>query len=299
MKKTISIVITAYNEQESISLLIKQLFGVLKTITKYNFEVIFVENGSYDRTLLELVKQRRKNKKIKIVQLSKNVGWDEGIIAGLSFAKGNAAILMVADLQDNPKLIATFLKKWEAGYDIVYTVIKKRVKGKLSFALGIYVFNKLMNALTKNLLPENASEYGLLDEKVYKTLIQFPEHNKFFRGLVHWVGFRKTAVFREREDRAVGKSKATLFTAIRFAFNGLTSFSYLPLKFSFFVSVLLFVICIISFFTLSFETTIIIFLFALLFFVLGLQGEYIERVLDEVRNRPRFIVQQTFGITKK
>jgi polyisoprenyl-phosphate glycosyltransferase len=299
MKKIISIVITAYNEQESIPLLAKQLFATIKTIKKYNFEVIFVENGSYDNTLQELLKQRKKNKEIKILQLSKNVGWDEGIIAGLTFAKGEAAILMVADLQDDPKLITTFLKKWESGYDIVYTVIKKRVRGKVSFAMGIYVFNKLMNAFTKKLLPENASEYGLLDKKVYKTLVALPEHNKFFRGLVQWVGFRKTSVVRERQDRLAGKSKATLFTAIRFAFNGMTSFSYVPLKFPYALAVLLFITSLLSFFVLSVETAIFIFLFALLFFILGLQGEYIERVLDEVRNRPKFIVQKTFGLNKK
>ena len=156
-----------------------------------------------------------------------------------------------------------------------------------------------MNSFTKNLLPENASEYGLLDKKVYKALIALPEHNKFFRGLVHWVGFQKTAVIRERQDRVVGKSKATIFTAIRFAFNGLTSFSYLPLKLPYAIACIIFIVSIISLFTFSFQTTIILLLFAILFFTLGLQGEYIERVLDEVRERPRFIVQQTFGINKK
>lgn len=299
VKKNISIVIPAYNEEESIPLLLKTLFRVLRSLADYKFEVIIVENGSYDKTYDKILAERKKYNELKSIQLAKNVGWDEGIIAGLSYATGDAAIVMVADLQDDPTYIPLFLKKWEKGYDIVYTVINKRVGGRVSFSFGIYFFNKLMNMLTGNLLPENANEFGLLDKKVYKTLCAMTERNKFYRGLMHWVGFKKISIVRERPDRKLGKSKATHITAAKFAINGLLGFSSFPLKLPYILSLLFFCVACTMFVLNILTLAFIVILFSLVFFINGMQSTYIERIYDEVRNRPRFVVSKTLGFKNR
>ncbi|PJC81611.1 glycosyltransferase, partial [Candidatus Roizmanbacteria bacterium CG_4_8_14_3_um_filter_36_10] len=188
-KKFISIVVPVYNEEKVIPELIKRLTIFINKNSNYNFEVIFIEHGSVDNSFVLLQKFAIKDRRIKILQLSKNFGCDGGIAAGMRFATGDACVIMMADLQEPIGLISDFIKKWEDGYEIVYGIVKKRTA---SFFRNInsILFYKVINLLTKNMFPENASDFRLIDKKVYETINQMGEQNKYLRGLIIWTGFK-------------------------------------------------------------------------------------------------------------
>lgn len=296
MKQTISIIIPAFNESEVVPQLTSALIKIMNAIPKYAFEVIVVEHGSTDNTLETLLKARKKDSRIKILQLAKNVGCDGGIIAGLTYASGDAAVVMMADLQDDPKMIPQFLKKWEEGYDVVYAVIKKRTQVKLYKRMGANIFYKLMDILSKGLIPENVSDFRLLDKDVYKALIAMPEHNKFFRGLVAWSGFRQTGISTIRLERAAGTPKSDLKTLIKVALTGMFSFSNLPLRIPWVLSLIFLIAGIIALFLSNIIVGILLISFALLAGLIGIQGEYMIKILEETRGRPNFIVRESYGV---
>ena len=230
MKKLISIVIPAYNEESVIEELKKRLQNMMNTCLNYDFEVIIVENGSFDTTFEQLISIHHEDPRFKIVQLSRNFGCDGGITAGLAYAEGNAAVIMNADLQDPPELIPQLIQKWESGYEIVYGVIQKRegvniIRRVLSRAAYMIIFQ-----LSNRMIPENASDFRLIDRKVYKIINSMKEKNKFLRGLVVWTGFKQIGVPFERQPRFAGESKADFLTVWSVAMNGIFSFSYFPLK---------------------------------------------------------------------
>lgn len=308
-KKLISIVIPIYNEFLGIPELIKRLTKFINNKPQYDFEVIFVEHGSADQSFSLLKKYAKKNKKIKVLQLSKNFGCDGGITAGMHFVKGDACVIMMADLQEPIELISDFIKKWEDGYEIVYGVVKKRTAG-LFRNLNSILFYKIINLFTKNMFPENASDFRLIDKKVYETINQMREQNKYLRGLIMWTGFKHIGIHFNRKKRFAGKSKADFKTALTVALNGIFSFSYLPLRF---VSILGIIITFISFILIIFylyiylihgreapgAATMILLtlsLFGILFFVLGIISEYLARIYDEVKARPSFIVKDKINL---
>lgn len=295
MKKIISIVIPVFNEEQVIPKLVISVTTEINKLPNYNFEVILVENGSSDNSLTLLLKARKKEKRIKILQLAKNFGCDGGIIAGLSFAKGDAAIVMMADLQEDPVLLKQFIKKWNEGYDVVYGIVQKREGTKLTRRLGTYLFYRLINMLSHGFLPENVSDFRLIDRKVYQVIIAMPEHNKFFRGLVSWSGFKQVGIPFKRKKRVAGESKANFKTVIFVATNGILSFSDLPLKIPLFLGIISFIASVFVYFK-SPTISLVIFLFSSVMFVFNIQNEYFKRVIDEVRNRPNYIVKDKFGI---
>jgi polyisoprenyl-phosphate glycosyltransferase len=296
MKNLISIIVPAYNEELVIHELIRRLKIVTKDLVSYSFEFIIVENGSQDETFSALLKERQKEKRLKIIQLAKNEGTDNGLIAGLTFAKGKAAIVMMADLQDIPELIPRFIKKWEEGYEIVYGIVNKRVELRLIRKLETFIFYKLIKLISNNLIIENASDFRLIDKKVYTLVTSMPEHHKFFRGLTTWMGYKQIGIPFDRPPRYSGTSKAYLRTVLKVALNGTFSFSnfqfYLPLIFSIFCFIFSIILLILKFLSLS----IISFFFSLLFFILSIITECLRRILDESRNRPQFIVKRKIGI---
>lgn len=308
-KKLISIVIPIYNEELVIPELIKQLTKFIDKNKSYDFEIIFVEHGSVDNSFILLHKYSKKDQRLKILQLSKNFGCDGGIAAGMRFATGNASIIMMADLQEPIELISEFIKKWENGYEIVYGVVKKRTA---SFFRNIssVLFYKIINLFTGNMFPENASDFRLIDKKVYDTINQMGEQNKYLRGLIMWTGFKHIGIPFNRAKRFTGKSKANFITVLKVAVNGIFSFSYLPLRF---VTVLGIGITIVSFLMILFylylfivhgreapgAITIILLtlsLFGILFFVLGIISEYLIRIYDEVKNRPTYVVKNKINL---
>ncbi len=308
-KKLISIVIPIYNESLGIPELVKQLTKFIDKNKNYDFELILVENGSIDNSYKLLQRYAEKDSRVKIIQLAKNVGCDDGITAGMRFAKGNACVIMMADLQEPVELISDFIKKWEQGYEIVYGKVKKRA-GKFFRNTFSVLFYKLINLLTGNMFPENASDFRLIDKKVYQAINQMREQNKYLRGLVMWTGFKHIGITFDRKKRFAGESKASFITVLKVALNGIFSFSYLPLRF---VTVLGIGITFISFFMIVFylylfivygreapgAATMILLtlsLFGILFFILGIISEYLVRIYDEVKARPSFIVKNKINL---
>lgn len=298
MKKLISVVIPAFNEEEVIQSLSTSLTKIMNSLTRYNFEVIVVEHGSKDNTLKELLKARKKDSRIKIMQLTKNVGCDGGIIAGLTYAKGDAAIVMMADLQDDPNLFPKFIKKWEEGYDIVYAILTKRVNVKFYKKIGAHIFYYLMDIFSKGLVPQNVSDFRLIDKVVYKSIINMPEHNKFFRGLVAWTGFKQIGIPAVRLERAAGTPKSDFKTLFKVGLNGLFSFSNMPLRISWLFLFIFLVGGIISLLLKNITISILLLSFTGISFSIGIQGEYIARILEESKKRPNFIIKNLYGVRK-
>src|SRR3989344_4301028 len=310
MKKFISVVIPIYNEEENVEELHKRLSQLFSKEKKYSFEIVAVEHGSTDATFKKLLSLRKKDKRVKILQLSKNFGnADAGITAGLTFAKGDAAVILMADLQEPPEIISKFIREWERGYEIVYGVTKKRADTSKVRKAASILYYKILNLLTENIFPENASDFRLVDRKVYELINQMPEKNKYLRGLIIWSGFKQIGIPFNRRKRFAGKSKADFLTVLKVAANGIFSFSYAPLKL---VTILGFLLSIISFLMIFYQivlfviygrgapgiSTVVIlvsFLFSMLFLILGVMGEYISRIYDEVKGRPNFIVKNKIG----
>lgn len=239
----------------------------------------------------------------------KNVGCDGGIEAGMKQAHGEAVIIMMADLQEPIELIHTFLEKWEKGYDIVYGLVKKRTASFHRNLISLFYY-KLINILTGNMFPENASDFRLIDRKVYLAINDMEERNKYLRGLIAWTGFTQIGIPFDREKRFAGESKADVMTVFKVAMNGIFSFSYIPLRL---ISTLGFIITVVSFLMILFylylfliwgrvtpgaTTTIllILLLFGLLFFVLGIISEYLVRIYDEVKRRPNYIIKNKINL---
>lgn len=309
MKKLISIVIPAYNEESVVRELKKRLQAVMDTCPRYDFEVIVVENGSVDSTFAQLLSIHQEDPRFRIVQLSRNFGCDGGITAGLAYARGDAAVIMNADLQDPPELIPRFIQEWEAGNEIVYGVIQKREGVNLVRRILSRLAYMIIFRLSNQMIPENATDFRLIDRRVYTIINTMKEKNKFLRGLVVWTGFRQLGVPFERQPRFAGESKADFKTVWNVAMNGIFSFSYFPLKIAtfmgFLLSTLSFLMAIIEIYLYlafgrevpGFTTLILVmlFCFGMIFLMFGIMGTYIERIYDEVKQRPNYIVNNVIG----
>lgn len=310
VRKIITIVIPLYNEEGNVNELYKQLTLLFKKEKGYTFEVIAIEHGSTDSTFSKLLSINRRNKNFKILQLSKNFGnVDAAISAGLNFAKGRAAVILMGDLQEPPALISEFLRKWEQGFEIVYGLLKKRADTSLMRKYNSLLFYKILSLATGKLFPENASDYRLMDKKVYEVINNMSERNKFLKGLTFWTGFKQIGIPYKRAERFAGESKADFITVLTVATNAIFSFSYIPLRIvtlvGFFLSIASFSILffeLVLFFIFGREAqgvlTIVIlisFLFGMLFIILGIIGEYLARIYDEVKQRPAYIIKRKIG----
>jgi dolichol-phosphate mannosyltransferase len=308
-RKLISIVTPAYNEELVVDELAKRLQGVMDSLPDYEFEVIVVENGSSDFTFERLIGIHRLDRRFKIVQLSRNFGCDGGISAGLMYAKGDAAVIMNADLQDPPELIPAFIEEWVNGYEIIYGVIKKREGVNFIRRFLSRVAYMLIFRMSNQMIPENASDFRLIDRKVYTIINSMKEKNKFLRGLVVWTGFKQKGIPFERKPRFAGESKSSISALWNTAMNGIFSFSYFPLKIGItlgfllstfaFLAILFEIYLYLAFGQVipGFTTTILIILggFGVVFLMFGIMGMYIERIYDEVKLRPNYIVRNEIG----
>ena len=308
-KKLISVVIPAYNEELVVDELARQLRKVFAEINKYDFEVIIVENGSTDNTFEKLLAIYQQDKRFKILQMSRTFYCDGGITAGLQFAKGEAAVIMTADLQDPPYMIPKFIEKWEEGYENVYGIATKRQGTSLMRRLNSRLFYWLINKMSANLFPPNASDFRLVDRKVYRVINKMQERNRFIRGMFAWAGFKSVGVPHERAERFAGQSKANFFAVLAMALKSIFMYSYVPLRFitylGIFVSISSFtflIYTIIVAFTQGVPfsgygtlVSIMTFMFGILFLILGIMSEYIALILNETKQRPNFIVKKKIG----
>ncbi len=297
----LSVIVPLYNEEE----IVAKTFAVLEQeLAGIEHELIFVNDGSTDRTreiLESLLPQTPQN---RLVSFSRNFGHQAAFSAGLRHARGRAVVIIDGDLQDPPALIRDMLKKWEEGYQVVYAQRKKR-KGETFFKkASAHAFYKILHALTSIDIPMDTGDFRLMDRAVVDQLNALPERNRFLRGLVCWVGFKRTGILYERKERIAGKSKYPLRKMFRLAMDGITSFSTTPLKISFLTGTVattvafgLFVWSVLEKFLNPVTTvpgwaslmTAIVFFGGIQLMSIGILGEYIGRIYEEVKQRPLYI----------
>jgi len=306
-RKLISVIVPAYNEEDCVQELAARLAAVFQQNASYDFEAIIVENGSTDRTWELLQQIHDADRRFKVVQLSRNFRMDGGITAGLEYAQGDAVVIMTADLQDPPELISEFIVKWEEGFENIFMVVTKRGSTGPIRRFNSRAFYWLAGKLTDDRIPRNASDFRLVDRKVYETVRRMDERNRFVRGLFAWVGFKSVGIEAERPPRFGGESKAYSLQVIDLAFKGIFAHSYVPLKFitvtgialsalSFLTTVILAVCWVllgVPFAGFGTLISVSLLAFGLLAFMVGLLAEYLGLVYEEVKGRPNFIVRDT------
>lgn len=303
-----SVVVPVYNEE----LVITETYNRLKKVldsTGEKYELIFVNDGSRDKTV-EIVRELCKmDKNIRLLSFSRNFGHQTAITAGMDYAAGQAIVVIDADLQDPPEVILQMIQKWKEGYDVVYGVRQKRKGETLFKKLTAKLFYRFLRSMTNVSIPVDTGDFRLIDRKVCDALKTLPERNRYVRGLVSWVGFKQIGVEFVREERFAGETKYPLKKMIHFATDAVTSFSYKPLKLATYVGLvlsglsfvyLLFVICEKIFTTFTEPgwaslTAINLFFNGIMLFILGIIGEYIGRIYDECKGRPLYIIGETKG----
>ena len=309
-KKLISLIIPAYNEDDCVDELARRLAKVFESESQYDFEAIIVENGSIDSTWEKLQSIAQVDPRFKILKLSRNFRMDGGLTAGLDYVNGDACVLMTADLQDPPELIPTFLRKWEEGYENIFGIVTKREGTGPIRTMNSKMFYWLAGKLTDGRIPRNASDFRLVDRKVYVAVRGMSERNRFVRGLFAWAGFNSIGIPMERPPRFGGVSNAHTFKVLDLAFKGIFAHSYKPLRlitvFGFILSIsaflsivpLLFLWVVYGVPFAGFGSLVALFLLisGTVSLMLGILSEYVGLIYEEVKGRPNYLVSETLGI---
>ena len=307
-RPVVSIVVPLYNEAGNVRPLLERLGAVAARLgDEADFEIVLVNDGSTDGTLAAIREEMRRRPHVVLVNLSRNFGHQLAATAGLEIAAGEAMVLMDGDLQDPPELIEAFLRKWRQGYDVVYAVRRTR-QGESRFKVfTARVFYRIIKRLTKISIPLDAGDFRLMSRRVVEALRRSPERHRFLRGMVSWVGFNQVSVEYDRDVRHAGTTKYPIAKMVRFAMDGITSFSDIPLRFAsyfgFTVSAIAFIyaLIVIAFklfslnppaYTPGWASTIVavLFLGGVQLMSLGILGEYLGRVYDEVKGRPLYLI---------
>ena len=311
MKKKISVVIPMYYEEEVAQECYDRIRDILEKIENYDHEIIFVNDGSKDRTLEILENIASKDDNVKVISFSRNFGHQCAVTAGIQYVTGDAIVIIDADLQDPPELIPEMLKLWEEGNEVIYGKRKTR-DGESAFKLlTAKMFYKTLNALSDVDIPKDTGDFRLVDRKVIDVINSLPEHNKFLRGLFSWVGFKQYAYEYERKERFAGETKYPLKKMLKLASDGIISFSTKPLKLvgglgilSIIISLFILIYSIISYiFNLnslapgwtSIMVTITLFSGVQLLSI-WIISEYIARIYDESKKRPQYIIDKKINI---
>lgn len=307
-RPTISIVAPVYNEEAILHELYRRVAETMDALGE-SWELVLVNDGSYDRSLEIMHELHEKDPRVKIVSFSRNFGHQIAITAGMDYAQGDAVVIIDADLQDPPDVIAELIKKWREGYEVVYAVRKER-KGESKFKLWTAaLFYRLIDKITGVNIPRDTGDFRLLDRKAVDALRRMREHHRFMRGMSVWVGFKQTGVEYVREERYAGETKYPLRKMIRFALDGITSFSYFPLQLATYlgfiiagISVVAILVTIVlrlsgsrAFYGQASTLVTVLFLGGIQLISLGIIGEYLGRIYDEVKQRPLYIVDEAVG----
>lgn len=311
--KKISVVIPMYNEEEVANKSYTRIKEILENLKQYEYEIIFIDDGSKDTTLNILQEIAKENERVKVISFSRNFGHQAAVTAGIKEVTGDAIVIIDADLQDPPELIPQMLELWEDGNEVIYGKRKKR-KGESAFKLvTAKMFYKTLNALSDVEIPKDTGDFRLVDRKVVDTINSLPEHNKFLRGLFSWVGYKQIPFQYERKERFAGKTKYPLKKMLKLASDGIISFSTKPLKIvgglgilSIVISFILLIYALISYIfklnNLSAGWTSL--MLGITFFAgvqllsLWIMSEYIARIYDESKNRPQYIIEKKINIEK-
>ncbi|QIW21052.1 glycosyltransferase family 2 protein [Bacillus thuringiensis] len=312
MQKLISVVVPMYFEEE----VAQECYNRLKSVmlqNDINYEFVFVNDGSTDRTMEILSEIAANDYRTKIVNFARNFGHQIAVTAGIAAAKGDAIVIIDADLQDPPEVIPELIAKWEEGYEVVYAKRKQR-KGETWFKLlTAKYFYKFLNYMSDIDIPKDTGDFRIIDRKVADVFNQMTERNRFIRGMMSWVGFRQTYVEYERDERFAGETKYPLKKMIKFASDGIIAFSTKPLRIVMtlgLLSVLISIIVLLYTITVKIISTgtqtgwasimvAITFFSGIQLLGLGIVGQYIARIYDESKNRPIYIVKETINIEQE
>ncbi|MBR0080102.1 MAG: glycosyltransferase family 2 protein [Synergistaceae bacterium] len=291
----ISILCPCYNEEKSLQVLYSRIVPVMEK-TNEDFEIIFVDDGSKDNTLNILKNFAEKDKRVKVIEFSRNFGIEAALTALLDYSSGDSAVIIDADLQHPPEVIPSMIKKWREGFDFVYTKRTNRDSDGVIRKFLTHSFYKIYNAVSTASITEEVGEFCLMDRRVINTVMKFKETHKFLRGIFSWVGFKTTTIDYVCEKRYGGDSKFTFKKLFSLAFDGLLSFSSFPLNFIFgfglvsLISVILYGI--INSFS---EMFFLLLLCSLNILFTGIVGVYVGKINDESRHRPLYIVREVYA----
>jgi glycosyltransferase involved in cell wall biosynthesis len=306
---TVSIVIPVFNEVESIPILFDHLKKVLQGLP-FNFELLFVDDGSTDGTYLAIKDEQKRDRRVKALSLSRNFGHQAALTAGLQYASGDAVITMDGDLQHPPSLIPTLIEKWREGFEIVYTTRESTADESFFKRMTSRLFYRIINSFSETPVQPFAADFRLLDRAVVRSLNTLEERDRFLRGLIGWLGFSTVGISYTADTRAAGKSKYTLGKMIKLALNGIISFSAAPLHLVTYLGIIAsflgFLYGIYSLYVRFFTNDtvqgwtslviVILFLGGVQLISIGILGEYLIRVYDETKRRPLFIVRDSVGL---
>ena len=300
--KRVSIVVPVYNEEDNIAHFVQSVEKVMETLP-YAYEILFIDDGSRDRSREILREMGERDPHVQSIFLARNAGHQVALTCGTDHANGDAVITMDGDMQHPPELLPVLLAKWEEGYEIVQTVRLTTEGVSLFKRLTSKYYYRLLNAMTDVEIQEGGSDFRLMDRKAVLALRRYHEHARFIRGIVGAMGFRKTTVEFVAPERFAGQSKFSLHKMISFALDGILAYSVQPLRAAFYVGICSALLAVLLFLHVLYETlrgetvagwsTIVVcslFFGGMQMMMLGVCGEYIARILQEVKNRPLYLI---------
>jgi glycosyltransferase involved in cell wall biosynthesis len=310
-RASLSVIIPAFNEAPNVQALYRETSEVLARIG-LPWQIIFVNDGSRDNTLVQLVALAQQDRRVMVIDLARNFGKEVAISAGIDHATGGAIIPMDADLQHPPSAIIDLVDKWREGASVVFAVRRSREKEGWFKGLVTKAFYRLLGTVTDKPIPLNIGDFCLLDERVAQVLRSLPERNRFMKGLFAWVGFKQAYVEYDVRDRAGGQTKWNYWRLWNFAIEGITSFSTIPLKVWSYVGLVTGLICLVYAIFIIIQTFIygvavpgyaslmvaILFMGSVKLIGIGTMGEYVGRIYTEVRGRPLYVVNKVYGKTE-
>ena len=307
-RPAISVIVPVFNEEAVISEFYRRMTAVFESIAE-QWEMVCVNDGSSDASLSMLLAMREQDARIKIVDFSRNFGQQLALTAGMDYAQGDAVVIIDADLQDPPELIEDMIAKWREGYEVVYAVRADR-RGESRFKMWTAsAFYRLLHRITDVEIPVNTGEFRLMDRQVVLAMRRLREQHRFMRGLSSWVGFRQIGIEYQRAERFAGDTKYPLSKMLRLTLDAITSFSYIPLRlstyFGFFLALLSLLGIIVTmvlrlsgnnaFIGQASTLVAVLFLGGIQLIFLGIIGEYLARIYDDVKARPLYIVSRAYG----
>jgi glycosyltransferase involved in cell wall biosynthesis len=304
----LSVVVPVYNEEQNLDYLFERLISVLDRLNM-TYEIVCVNDGSRDNTIERLIEHHQQNPAIKVVNLSRNYGKEIALSAGLDYTCGDAVVPIDADLQDPPELIAEMVAKWREGYDVVLATRRSRQGESWAKRFTANAFYRIIDRISHVPIPRDTGDFRLIDRRVVDAIKQLPERNRFMKGLFAWVGFKQTSILYDRPSRYKGETTWNYWRLWNFALDGITSFSFIPLKVWSYIGLL---VAIPAFFYASFlviRTVLfgvdlpgyasimvaVLFLGGVQLVSLGVLGEYLGRVYEEVKGRPLYLVRESYG----
>lgn len=307
--KKISIIIPAYNEEEALPALMERITKFANDTKDYDFEFLFVNDGSKDKTI-ELIKEyREKDKRVCYVDFARNFGKETAMKAGIDYATGDAVVFLDADLQDPPEIITEMIKYWEEGYDDVYAQRNSRKGETWMKKFTSKMYYKILQDLTNVPIQKDTGDFRLLDRRCVNALKVMNESQRNSKSMFSWVGYKKKAIFYDRDPRVAGKTKWNYSKLINLAIDGITSFTTSPLRISTFIAIPTFLVLFIYFIYViaksfivhqpiqAFQATILLILFfsGIQIMLFGIVGEYLGRIFNETKNRPLYLVNEYNG----